>query len=104
MSSLTPPGSHIWVVGHQSASHGNLKINIDGQPGISTINAWKGVHELVPFRNLFEHEFAEPGPHWIEVINDLNGSEIGAYRRITFRDTYPGKCAIAVRHFENFHL
>jgi len=74
--SLTLSGSHIWVVGHQSASHGNLKINVDGHPEIATINAWKGVRELVPFRNLFEHEFAEPGPHWIEVINDLNGSEI----------------------------
>ena len=67
---------HIWAVGHKSASHGNLKINIDGQPNIATIKAWKGARELVPFQNLFEHEFAEPGPHWIEVVNDLNGSEI----------------------------
>lgn len=67
-------GSHVWVVGHKSASHRALKINIDGQPGIATIKVWGG--ELIPFRNLFEHKFAEPGSHWIEVVNDLSGFEI----------------------------
>jgi len=69
-------GSHVWVIGHKSAAHGNIKVNIDGQPGIATVNAWGEARTVVPFQKLFEHEFANPGPHWIEIVNDLSGSEI----------------------------
>ena len=72
----TLSGSYIWLIGHKSASHGIIKINIDGQPGIATINAWGNARAPMPFQTLFEHEFAEAGAHWIEVVSDLGGSEI----------------------------
>ena len=66
----------MWLIGHKSASHGNIKINIDGQPGIVTINAWGNARAPTPFQTLFEHEFVEAEAHWIEVVNDLSGAEI----------------------------
>jgi len=75
-SLLHHSGSHVWLVGHRSASHRNIKINLDGQPAITTINAWGDARAPTPFQKLFEHKFAAAGAHWIEVVSDLSGAEV----------------------------
>ena len=72
----TIAGSYMSLIGHKSASHGNIKINIDGQPSIANINAWGDARAPSPFQKLFEHRFLSPGSHCIEVASDLSGAQV----------------------------
>ena len=51
-----------------------MKVNFDGQLADVSMIQWGS--SPMPFQKLFERKFVEPGAHWIEVVNDLSGSEI----------------------------